>query len=248
MDTSSLKFAGSDWIRSCAPMFFWSFVIRGSVVKLCCLLTSCDTSYGSWWSQRRRMTWKPSFWGLATVVLVFVAMRNLLGDLWLVVVALECGGGSIGAVQRPTLQGKNPKSGLNWLCLTIALLKALFCKQWLSLGWKPMIYDRAMRMLVHCFLFCRRCYWRSWTSGVVLVVVVRLLQGINHCSGTFSFLYFFFYFLAMCIHNVIRALHCCRGYSFGTHHFIHLVEMKWNDMTWWYHFILPNPQKWQGSQ
>jgi hypothetical protein len=39
------------------------------------------------------------------------------------------GGDSIGEVQGPTLQGENPRSGLNWLCLAIALLKALFCER-----------------------------------------------------------------------------------------------------------------------
>jgi hypothetical protein len=37
-------------------------------------------------------------------------------------------GDSTGEVQGPALQGVNPRSGLNWLCLAIALLKALFCK------------------------------------------------------------------------------------------------------------------------
>jgi hypothetical protein len=38
------------------------------------------------------------------------------------------GGDSVGEVQGPTLQGENPRSGLNWLCLTIALLKTFFCE------------------------------------------------------------------------------------------------------------------------
>jgi hypothetical protein len=49
-----------------------------------------------------------------------------------------------------------------------------------------MIYDRATTVLMHYFLLGR--FWRSWTSGVVLVVVVLLLQRIDHCNGTFSFL------------------------------------------------------------
>jgi hypothetical protein len=36
------------------------------------------------------------------------------------------GADSTGEVQGPTLQGENSRSGLNWLCLAIALLKALF--------------------------------------------------------------------------------------------------------------------------
>ena len=37
------------------------------------------------------------------------------------------------------------------------------------------------------------------TSGVVLVVVVLLLQGLDLCSGTFLFIFFFFLFLDVCI-------------------------------------------------
>jgi hypothetical protein len=39
------------------------------------------------------------------------------------------GGDSTGEVQGPTLHGENLRSGLNWLCLAIALLKALFCER-----------------------------------------------------------------------------------------------------------------------
>ena len=49
----------------------------------------------------------------------------------------ESGGGSIGEVQSSTFQGEgevqsstfqgeNPRSGLNWLCLAMILLEALF--------------------------------------------------------------------------------------------------------------------------
>jgi hypothetical protein len=44
------------------------------------------------------------------------------------------GGDSTGKVQSPTLQGENPRPGLNWLCLAITLLKALFCERGLSSG------------------------------------------------------------------------------------------------------------------
>jgi hypothetical protein len=33
------------------------------------------------------MTWKPSFWEIAMVVQVFVAIKRLLGDLWLMAIA-----------------------------------------------------------------------------------------------------------------------------------------------------------------
>ena len=37
------------------------------------------------------------------------------------------------------------------------------------------------------FLSLRRHFWRTWTSDVVLVVVVLLLQGLELCSGAFLF-------------------------------------------------------------
>jgi hypothetical protein len=47
-----------------------------------------------------------------------------------------------------------------------------------------------------CALFpswmCR--FLRNLTFGVVLVVLVLLLKGIDHCSETFLLLYFFFLF------------------------------------------------------
>jgi hypothetical protein len=43
------------------------------------------------------------------------------------------GGNSTGEVQGPTLQGENLRSGLNWLCLAMVLLKVLFCERGLFL-------------------------------------------------------------------------------------------------------------------
>jgi hypothetical protein len=42
---------------------------------------------------------------------------------------MKSGGDGTGEVQGLILQGENPRSGLNWLCLAIALLKALFCER-----------------------------------------------------------------------------------------------------------------------
>ena len=36
------------------------------------------------------------------------------------------GGDNIREAQRPTFHGENPRSGLNWLCLTVVLLETLF--------------------------------------------------------------------------------------------------------------------------
>jgi hypothetical protein len=56
---------------------------------------------------------------------VSALLRDLLGAL-VSQQQYESWGGSIGEVQSPNFQGENPRSDLNWLCLAIALLKALF--------------------------------------------------------------------------------------------------------------------------
>jgi hypothetical protein len=61
------------------------------------------------WRQRRRMTCKLSFWGLVAVVWVFAAMRNLLGDLWLVAVTSARGWDNTGEVRWLNLAGWKPK-------------------------------------------------------------------------------------------------------------------------------------------
>jgi hypothetical protein len=38
----------------------------------------------------------------------------------------ESGGGNTGEVQSRTFQGENPRSSLNWLCVAMILLDALF--------------------------------------------------------------------------------------------------------------------------
>ena len=63
--------------------------------------------------------------GLAMEVKVYVLVRNLLGVLGLQQ-QYESGGGSTCEVQSPSIQDENLRSGLNWLCLAMTLLKALF--------------------------------------------------------------------------------------------------------------------------
>ena len=91
-------------------------------------------------------------WGLVMADWVFKAMRTLLGISWLVAAASASGGGNTGGVQSLIFQCKNWWSDLNWLCLTMAWLKAFFWECGLSPGWKPNIYDRAVTTRVHCFL------------------------------------------------------------------------------------------------
>jgi hypothetical protein len=69
-----------------------------------------------------------------------------------------------------------------------------------------MIYDQGDDNACALFLFCRRCFWRGWTSGVV--VFGPLLQEIDRCSGTFFII--LLSFLVVCICIAARALRCCR--------------------------------------
>jgi hypothetical protein len=110
----------------------------------------------------------------------------------------ESGGRITGEVQSLTFQGENPRSGRNWLCLAMALLKALFWERGLSSRWKPKIIDRATMALVHCFPSWRHRFWRAWSSDVVLVVFVLLLLGLAYRRGSFIFLVYFSLF--DCVH------------------------------------------------
>jgi hypothetical protein len=63
-----------------------------------------------------------------------VAVRFWLGDFGLGAAASACGGDSTLEVPCLSLQGEKSRFGLNWVCLSMALLKALFCERWLSHG------------------------------------------------------------------------------------------------------------------
>ena len=64
------------------------------------------------------------------VIFVLVATEIWLRDL--VLVAATVGAGRQHKVPSLILQGENPRSGLNWLCLAMTLLKAFLCEQALS--------------------------------------------------------------------------------------------------------------------
>jgi hypothetical protein len=113
--------------------------------------------------------------------------ENLLRDLWPVAAAPKVG--ATGEVQSRTLQRENLMFGLNWLCWQWPCWRYCFVSADFYPGWKPKIYNRATTTLVYCFLLG---FWRSWISNVVLVVVV-LLYGINHCSRILLLLQFFFF-------------------------------------------------------
>jgi hypothetical protein len=63
--------------------------------------------------------------GLVSMVQVIMAMRFWLDDSWLRAAASASGDDNAGEIH--SLE-KNSRFGLNWLCMAIDLLKALFCK------------------------------------------------------------------------------------------------------------------------
>jgi hypothetical protein len=70
-----------------------------------------------------------AIWELAMVAQVLMAMRNWSSDLWLKVAACKWGRLHMRSSQS-SFQDENSTSGLNWLCLAIVLLKALFLRAW----------------------------------------------------------------------------------------------------------------------
>jgi hypothetical protein len=106
---------------------------RHHISWICTTCTSCMYFYA-----KNMETMQASFEDcvLVTVVQVFVAMRNLIDDSWLVAAA-SAGDDIIGEVQNPILQGKNLRSCLNWFVYAIL----------------DLIYDRAMMTPVHYFFF-----------------------------------------------------------------------------------------------
>jgi hypothetical protein len=127
---------------------------------------------------------------------------------WFVTCCSDMVSGGDREVQGLTLEGENPRSGLNWLCLT---KRHYFVSADFFSRWKPTVYDRATTVLVHCSLLRGVAFWTCWTFGVILVVLVLMLQGIYQCSGAFSFSVIHF-FWAVCIRIATRALRCCRSW------------------------------------
>jgi hypothetical protein len=92
-----------------------------------------------------------------------------------------------GEVHSLTFQGENPRSGINWLCLTMVLLKALFWEGGLSLGWKPKTFDRATIALVLCSFVAGIAYGEVGLLVLSWWCLVLLLQVIHCFSGDFLF-------------------------------------------------------------
>jgi hypothetical protein len=130
--------------------FIWSFGFRGSASKLCWLLISWSTfsfhDVGGKWHGSRDL-WSnnggSSLGGEEELAWCFMTWSS---------------GMRVGAIAQEKFKalpfrGESPMSGLNWLCLAMSLLKALFWEWGFSSGWKLKIYDRATTALVHCYLF-----------------------------------------------------------------------------------------------
>jgi hypothetical protein len=128
-------------------IFLFNITPAGSWTQDLLALIPCRTVYSSQCNQKTDLMEETGQY-----IYTSTTMRNLLGDLLLIATASASGGDNISEVQSSILQGKNLRSGLNWMCLAMTLLKTLFCERLLFLGWKPKIFDRATMMLVHCFL------------------------------------------------------------------------------------------------
>ena len=98
--------------------------LRASDTKLCYLLPSWDM-FSSMGKSEVENIMEAEIGGLVMVIGVFVAMRNLLGVSDFVAAVCKWGGSTC-AVQSFISQGENPRSGLDWLCLAMVLLKTLF--------------------------------------------------------------------------------------------------------------------------
>jgi hypothetical protein len=168
------------------PYFFWLFSFRVSAVRSFSLAEN---------------VMEAEIWWLAMVVWVWWAMRNRLGDLWLEAVACQWGR-QHGRSSSITFQVENSRSGLNWLCLAISFLKALFWEQGFSSGWKPKIYDRETTALVHYFLLGEASLLKKLDYGSCLEVLVPLLQGIDHWT--------FFFVILLCFLDVCVMPTLCR--------------------------------------
>jgi hypothetical protein len=80
-------------------------------------------------------------------------------------------------------------------------------------------------VLVHCSLLEGVVFWRCWTFGAVLVVLVLMLQGIYHYSGAFSFFVILVLLFWLCV-SVLSLGHClvaeagCNWYHFDINIYI----------------------------
>jgi hypothetical protein len=165
-----------------------------------------------WWSHLAGNVMATESWRIALVVWVFVAKRNLLRDSWLVAATWQVGATVQEKFKVRPCSVKTQGLALIGCACQLPCWRHCFVSADFSPGWKPKIYDRATTVLVHYSLLGGVAFWRCWTFGAVLVVLVLLLQGIYHCSRAFSFSVILLLFLVVCIRIATRALRCCRGW------------------------------------
>jgi hypothetical protein len=134
------------------PFFIWPVGFRGSAAKLYWLLPSCDLIHRSMVKSASGECHGCRVLGISNGDWSLCGTEELASWLMTCSSGMKSGGDSTWKVQGPTLQGEDLRSGLNWLCLVMTLLKALFCERGLFFRWKPKIYDRATTALVHCSL------------------------------------------------------------------------------------------------
>jgi hypothetical protein len=85
------------------------------------------------------------------------------------------------------------------------------------------LIGRQWRLCTVPFWRCR--FWRAWSLGVVLVVDVLLLLGLEYRSESSIFL-FFFIFLVICTRTAISVLRCCRGWMLLVSHNINIFTLS----------------------
>jgi hypothetical protein len=157
---------GDYWIR-------WDSIVRTHIFWPFGLLSLWDTSYGPWSSQRQRMTWQLRFLGLAMVVQVIMAMRNLLGNLWLVAAA-----SASGVTTRENFKVLSYRVKFQGLTLIDCV--------WQLPCWRHyfMSENRVTTTLLQCFLLGGVAIGEA---GLLMLSwwFVPLLQGLDQCNETF---------------------------------------------------------------
>jgi hypothetical protein len=128
-----------------------------------------------WWSHLAGNVMAAESWRFALVVWVFVAKRNLLRDSWLVAETWLVGATVQEKFKVRPCRVKTQGLALIGCAWQLPCWGHCFVSADFSPGWKPKIYDRATTVLVQYFLLGGVAFWRCWTFGVVLVVLVLLL-------------------------------------------------------------------------
>jgi hypothetical protein len=163
LGTSCLEIVGSDGIRLGAPMFLSDRLVLEGVLRSSAGCYHHATWFPvPWWSQLAENVMEAKLWGLAMVVRVFVAMRKLLCDSWLIPAAWKVGTKVHEKLKVLPCRMKIQCLALigcvwQWPCWRHCFVSAGF-----SPRWKPKIYDQTTMMLVHYFLLGGGFLVLSW--------------------------------------------------------------------------------------